>query len=221
MRPASRRILGRRGVVASELALVAPLFFFVVLATSDLVSVFRAQLRTEAISVQIGQIVSQCRAASGNPAITAGDVTNFWTQAGRIAGDVININGTDTTFGGAMVISAVSRRLDGSGNPTNANTLSWQRRTGNANRVSRLGTGVGSAVTISANPPTNFIVPTGQTLLVTEVFAVVQPWVLSAGLIGPALNRNVYGTTLFLSRAPQPAALQTAPTTANTPSCTA
>lgn len=208
MRPASRRTLGRRGLVATEFALVVPLFFLVALATADLIRVFRAQLRTETISVQIGQIVSQCRT------ITAGDVANFWVQAGRIAGDVIDVN---SGGGGAMVISAVSRRVDGSGNPINANTLSWQRRTGNTAHTSRLRqTTAGQVATVSDS----FIVPTGQTLLVTEVFAIVRPWILSAGLIGTVLDRNIFGTTLFLSRAPQPVTLQTAPSTVTTANCT-
>jgi hypothetical protein len=64
-------------------------------------------------------------------------------------------------------------------------------------------------------------VPAGQTLLVTEVYAVVRPWVLSAGLIGTALPSVINGTTLFLSRAPDPVALQAPPAAGNVPDCTA
>lgn len=202
-------------MIATEFALVAPLFFLVALATADLIRVFRAQLRTETIAVQIGQIVSQCRASTQDPAITAGDITNFWTQAGRIAGSVIDVN---SASGGAMIISAVRRTVDGSGNPLNENTVSWQRRTGNTSHRTRLtGTAAGNAATISDG----FLVPAGQTLLVTEVFAFVRPWTLSAGLIGTVVDSVVYGTTLFLTRAPEPVTLQTAPTASTTASCTA
>jgi Flp pilus assembly protein TadG len=204
MRPASPFKLGRRGLVASEFALIAPLFFFVALASADLIRLFRAQLRAEATAVQIGQIVSQCRAIT-NP----GDVSNFWAQAERIAGNVINVN---SATGGALVISAVSRNTAGT-----ANRLAWQVRTGNVSQVSRIGATVGGTATVSDS----FIVPANQTLIVTEVFAIVRPFTLSAGLIGTALPALIYGTTLFLSRAPDPTTLQTAPTASATPDCTA
>lgn len=188
--------------MASEFALLVPFFFLIALAGADLIRVFRAQLRTETIAVQIGQIVSQCRAIT-NP----GDRNNFWAHAQRIAGTVIDVN---SATGGAMIISAVGRN-------GNANRLSWQMRTGNVTSVSRLGSTAGGTATISDN----FVVPTSQTLLVTEVYAVVQPFVLSAGLIGTVLPRVIYGTTLFLSRAPDPTTLQTAPSNSTTPDCTA
>lgn len=203
MRPASPRKLGSRGIVASEVALMAPIFFLVALGTADLIRLFRAQMRAETIAVQIGQIVSQCRT------ITSGDVTNFWAHAQRIAGSVIDVN---SSSGGRMMISAVSRN-------GNANRLSWQVRTGNnaAKFNSRLGSSVGGTATISDG----FVVPASQTLMVTEVFATIQPFTLSAGLIGTVLNRDIYATTLFLSRAPDPTSLQTAPATNPVANCTA
>lgn len=181
---------------------MAPLFFLVALAGADLIGLFRAQLRAETIAVQIGQIVSQCRAIA-NP----GDRNNFWAHAQRIAGGVIDVN---SPTGGALVVSAVGRN-------GNANRLSWQMRTGNVTQVSRVGATAGGAATISDS----FVVPANQTLLVTEVFAIVRPFTLSAGLIGTVLPSVIYGTTLFLSRAPDPATLQTAPTNSATPNCTA
>lgn len=204
MPPASPRTLGRSGVVASEFALVVPFFFIVALAGADLIRLFRAQLRTETIAVQIGQIVSQCRAIT-NP----GDRNNFWAQAQRIAGDVIDVNSSN---GGSITVSAVRRNTNGT-----ANVLSWQMRTGNTTQTSRLGSTVGGAATISDG----FIVPANQTLMVTEVYAIVQPFALSAGLIGTVVSSVIYGTTLFLSRAPDPTTLQATPTASTTPDCTA
>jgi len=202
MRPASHRGLGRRGWVAAEFALVAPIFFLIALGAADLVSLLRAQLRADTVAVQIGQIVSQCRR------ITApGDVSPLWAHAERIAGNVIDVN---SPTGGATIISAVSRN-------NNANRLSWQIRTGNVSQTSSVGATQGGAATIS----NGFVVPAGQTLFVTEVYAVVRPWVLSAGLIGTALPSVINGTTLFLSRAPDPVALQAPPAASNVPDCTA
>ncbi len=203
MRPASLRKIGRRGMVISEFALVAPIFFLIALATADLIRLFRAQLRAETIAVQIGQIVSQCRTIT-NP----GDRDNFWTQAQRIAGSVIDVN---SATGGSITISAVGR------NSNNRNQLYWQMRTGNVSQQSRLGTTINGTATISDS----FVVPSGQALLVTEIFAIVQPFPLSAGLIGTVLPSTIYGTTLFLTRAPEPTTLLTTPSSSSTASCTA
>ncbi|WP_211869095.1 TadE/TadG family type IV pilus assembly protein [Neoroseomonas terrae] len=191
--------------MALEFALVVPLFFIVVLATTDLIRLFRAQLRAETIAVQIGQIVSQCRTIT-----TPGDRDNFWAHAQRIAGGIIDVN---SATGGAVIISAVSRTTGS--NPTNR--LSWQMRTGNVTQTSRLGTTVNGTATVSDG----FVVPANQTLLVTEVFAFVQPFPLSAGLIGTVTDSIIYGTTLFLSRTPNAVSVQTTPTNSATPDCTA
>lgn len=201
MRPAKVPRIGRRGVVIAEFALVAPIFFLIALATTDVIQVFRAQLRAETVAVQIGQIVSQCRS------MTAGDFTRLWTHAQNIGGDVIDVNSSN---GGAMMVSGVGRN-------SNANRLYWQRRTGNVSAQSRLGTTVNGTATISDS----FIVPDGQALMVTEVYSTVRPFVLSAGLIGSVLPATIYGTTLFLTRAPEPTTLLTAPSTSTTPECTA
>lgn len=149
-----------------------------------------------------GQIVSQCRRIT-----TPGDVSPLWAHAERIAGNVIDVN---SPTGGATIISAVSRN-------DNANRLSWQIRTGNVSQTSSVGATQGGAATIS----NGFVVPAGQTLFVTEVYAVVRPWVLSAGLIGTALPSVINGTTLFLSRAPDPVALQAQAAAGNVPDGTA
>lgn len=205
MSPARRRRLDRRGLVASELAIVAPIFFLIALATADLVSLLRAQLRTETVSVQIGQIVSQCRAIT-NP----GDRDVFWAHATRIAGGVIDVN---SATGGAIVISAVVRNAS-------ANRLVWQMRTGNTSHTSSVGATVGGAATLNGRNGAAFVMPDRQTLLVTEVFAIVRPWVLSAGLIGTALPSTIQYSVLFLARAPDPTSLQAAPRNSNATDCT-
>jgi hypothetical protein len=178
---------------------VAPLFLLIVLATADIVRVFRAQIRMEMIAVQIGQIVSQCARIT-----TPGDVDEFWGHAARIAGGLVDVN---SATGGAMIISAVSRN-------GNANRLDWQIRTGNVSVQSTFApVTVGGAPTISARNAAAFVVPAGQTLLVTEVYAVVIPWALSAGLIGTVLPQGIAGLTMFLSRASEPSTLQQPPVT--------
>lgn len=216
MRPASVVPSNRRGLVALETALVAPLFLFVALCTADLIRVFRAQLRVEAVAVQIGQIISQCRtitdsgSMSGNgTAADNSDILQFWRHAERIAGGIVNVRG-QMAGGGAVIVTAVGRN-------NNANRAYWQRRTGNTTIRSAVATAVPGGATIS----NNFVVPTNQTVFVTEVFAEIRPWVLGAGLIGTVLPSMLNGTTLFLSRAPDPVSLQTVPRVTLDPECTA
>lgn len=189
----------RRGSVASEFVLVLPVFFLIVLAATDIVRVFRAQLRMEMVAVQIGQIVSQC------PRMTEADFTDgtfgFWAHAGRIAAGLVDIN---SPSGGAMIVSALS--LDGA-----ANRLNWQRRTGNASTRSTFGDTGAPTPILRGQDGTAFTVPTGQTLLATEVFAVIEPWTISAGLIGTALPAEIQGISFFLSRASEPGRLQQPP----------
>ncbi len=208
MRPASRFSLRRgarqRGSVATELALMAPLLFIVALCTTDLIRVFRAQLRMEMVAVQIGQIVSQC-ARIADPA----DLTEFWGHAARIADGRVDVN---SPTGGAIVISAISQN-------NNANRLNWQRRTGNASATSAFAAATAPVIRGRANQA--FLVPVGQTLFATEVFAVIQPWTISAGLIGTFLPSQIFGITMFLSRATDPTRLQAAPVNSNVRDCTA
>jgi hypothetical protein len=205
MFPADQVLRGRRGAAALELVLIAPIFFLIALATTDVVRYFRAQLRVETVAVQLGQIVSQCRRITD-----PGDVSQFWAHATRIAGGVVDVN---SGTGGAVIVTAVGRN-------NNANRALWRKRTGNTTIASSVATTVPGTATIAEG----FVVPSGQTLFVTEVYAIVQPWILSAGLIGTVLPNVLNGTTLFLSRAPDPTVLQTDPATVtnpNTADCTA
>lgn len=212
-RPAStglRKVLaGRRGVAGSELVLVAPVFFLILLATADLVRVFRAQLRMEMIAVQIGQIVSQCNRIN-NP----GDVNEFWAHAARIGGGLVDVN---SPTGGSMIVSAVSFDTT-----TNQNRLDWQLRTGNTSSASVLGNAaVGQAPTLRGTNNAAFLLPAGQTMLVFEANAIVIPWTLSAGLIGTALPRQISSVTMFLTRISDPGRARTPPVNSGARDCTA
>lgn len=206
-----RRGFGRRGIAASEFALIAPLFALTLLATADLVRVFRAQIRMEMIAVQIGQIVSQC-----NRITTPGDTDEFWAQATRIGGGLVDVNSV-----GYMIVSAVS--LD---TVNNRNRLDWRirsRDTVNLNLVPSVFGNVaqGGAVTLRGTGAATFLMPLGETLMVFEAYAPVIPWQLSVGLIGTALPGTVSGVTMFLTRVSEPSRLRTPPTNSNARDCTA
>ncbi|MBP0465542.1 hypothetical protein J5Y09_16575 [Roseomonas sp. PWR1] len=185
---------------------MAPVFFLILLATADLVRVFRAQIRMEMIAVQIGQIVSQCSRINA-----PGDTSQFWGHAERIAGGVVDVN---SATGGAMIITAMSR------NNATSNRLNWQIRTGNSSTNSLFGTEAAPTPTIRGRNNQAFTIPENQTLFTTEVYAIVVPWRISAGLIGTALPNTLTGVTMFLSRSPEPGRLQQRPTNSNARDCT-
>ena len=191
----------RRGVAALEFAVFAPVLIVLALATTDLVQFIRAQLRLDTTAVQVGQLVSQC-----NRITDPGDINQFWTYAKKVVGSLGTV--TDANPQGGVIISAVYSK-DGT-----TNTLAWQKLTGNP-QTSSVGTTVNSTATVSEG----FVVPKGQTLLVTEVFLPQTPWVFSAGFMGAVLPKVLNGTTLFLTRAPDAPSLQTLVSNAQ-PDCT-
>jgi Flp pilus assembly protein TadG len=200
-RSAEPRRLGRRGAAGLEFAAVAPFLVLLVLGTFDLVQMLRAQLRLETVAVQVGQIVSQCTQIT-----KPGDTSQFWGHAQQIAGQVADLNHPG---GGSVIVSAVV-------NENGANRVAWQEQTGNLSFASAIGVEGGPATL-----PGGFRVPVGQTLIATEVFATIRPWVLSANLLDGDMRQNVHGTTLYLSRAPDPAQLRQRPTDSSTKVCTA
>jgi Flp pilus assembly protein TadG len=192
----------RRGAVALEFALFAPVLIFLVLATFDLVTLYRVQMRLDAAAAQIGQIASQC-----NRFTTPGDTGQFWAHAERIVGGSNVITGAAAQ--GAMILSAVY-------SVNNANRVAWQQRTGSALHASSVGT-AGNRAQIGEN----FLVPANQTLLVTEIFVPRQAWVLSSAVMGDNLLPSVlYGVSLFATRSPDAIAIQTPPTASANPDCT-
>ena len=193
--PAHRVSRDRSGVAAVEFAFVAPLLIILSLATADLVQYIRAQLRLDETAVQLGQVVSQC------DSVSTADAQQFWNYAQQIMGSVGTVTGAAKTTPGAIIISAVYSP-DGK-----TNKVAWQLSTGNPLQGSSVGVAGGTA-----HITEGFIVPSGDTLLVTEVFLPLQPWVFSAGFMGSVAATTLNGTTLYLTRASDASAIQQRPT---------
>jgi hypothetical protein len=94
--------------------------------------------------------------------------------------------------------------------------VAWQQRTGRTDILSSVGPATRNSPATIAN---GFIVPPQQTLIVTEVRIPRAPWIFAAGFFGDNAPRTVRGTTLFLTRAPDAAAVQAVPAASNTPAC--
>jgi Flp pilus assembly protein TadG len=178
-----------------EFAVIAPLLILLGLATADLVQFIRAQLRLDETAVQLGQLVSQC------DSISTADAQQFWSYAQQIIGSVGNVTGAPKTTPGAVIISAVYSP-DGK-----TNKVAWQLQTGSGTQRSSVGVQGGTA-----HITEGFIVPTGDTLLVTEVYLPLQAWVFSSGFMSNVLATTLNGTTLYLTRASDASAIQQIPT---------
>lgn len=197
--PPARR---RRGTASLELSIVTPVLMLLAMGTSDIVGVYRAQLRVDSAARQLGQLVSQC-----NRIVVPGDANAFWNFTQRTMGTVGTVTGTQAN--GAVVLSAIGR-------VSNANRIAWQQRTGSSAFTSQVGAAGGNATL-----PTGMSVPDGQTLFVTEVFLRVDSWPLTSRLTGDNSQRQLRGATFFYTRAPDAPSLQQTPGTSLAPSCTA
>jgi Flp pilus assembly protein TadG len=218
------RPLGSRGVAAVEFAFCAPVLVILTLICADLMTALRAQLRLETAAVQLGQIVSQCTPitpSGGGTAltITTTDVANFFSHGQLMIGSLGRVTNPANTAQGSITITAV--RNNGSG----ANQVAWQRRQGatGPNFASTVANGSTNPVTeaaanTAANIANSFIVPTNETLMVTEIFLDRGALLLRGNLVLPQTLR---ASTLFISRSTSPAAVQAAPTTSTSASCTA
>lgn len=186
-----------------EAALVFPVLILLILATVDLVNFYRVQMRLDSAAAQLGQVVSQC-----NTITAPGDTTQFWTYAQTIVGNLGQVSGTGTLVTGGVILSAVY-------SSSGTNKVAWQVRTGSSSLTSSVGTAGGNATLTEG-----FAVPSGQTLLVTEVFLPRSVWILSNALMGGAIPTVLNGTTLFLTRAADAPSLQNAPTASSATACT-
>lgn len=189
----------RRGVAATEFALIAPVLAGLILVTVDIVQYLRAQLRVEAAALQVAQVASQCNR------ITTADIDQFRRHAQRILGGLATLTGQ----GGGFVISAVY-------SSNGANQVAWQQRTGGTTFASGAGAPGGSA-----SVGGGFTVPNSQTMMVVELFATIPP-----GLSPMRLAQSVFAWELrsrvqFLSRAPDATRLQQPPTSSGSRECTA
>lgn len=169
-----------RGTVALEFALVVPTVLLLLTGGADIVQWLRAWFRVERAASEVATVASQFQA------LTRNDITMLFNAGQQIAG-TISVSGT----AGGQVMSLVSSNGDGTGN-----LVTWQCRQGAF--ASRVGATGGAAAL-----PAGFLVPQGQTVLVSEAFTRRTPWILSAGFIAPAATDVIYSYTVVRPRSAQ------------------
>lgn len=192
----------RRGMAAVEFGLLAPVLVLVLMASADLVATMRAQIRVETVATQIGHIASQCQTLT-----SPGDTQHLFAHGQRLVGSLGVVTGPTTA--GAIVITAVYR-------VGSTNRIAWQVRDGSATFASSVGSSVrDSEATVAGD----YVVPPGQTLIVTEIFLNRNAWVLSSGFFGTSGLATAQAAKLYLTRASDAAAISAVPSSTDALGC--
>lgn len=156
-RPDRRR--RRRGSVAVEFTLLAPILALLGLAVLDVVDFLRVALRLERTAGEVVNVVAQYQA------LRETDFATIFDLAGRVAAPY-----RVTTADGAVILTGLANTGTGP-------TVLWQRRQGSGGYASAFGT-EGGAATIPARSA-DLSLAIGQGALVAEIFYAREPWVLS------------------------------------------
>jgi hypothetical protein len=156
-RPPERR--RRRGSVAVEFTLLAPILAVLGLAVLDVVDFLRVALRLERTAGEVVNVVAQYEALREQDFVTIFDL------AGRVAAPY-RVTASD----GAVILTAIANTGTGP-------MVLWQRRQGSGGYASGFGT-EGGVATIPARSA-DLSLAIGQSALAAEVFYAREPWVLS------------------------------------------
>jgi Flp pilus assembly protein TadG len=147
-------------MAAVEFALVAPAVLIILLGVADLAVLIRAAWHLERSAGELANVIAQL------DSLREADFPALFDVANRIA-DPYDLTGQ----GGAVIITGLSGTASGP-------VVSWRRRTGAADLLTRFGTSGAPAL------PVGFTLPSGQTAIAVETYARVTPWVLAINLLG-------------------------------------
>jgi Flp pilus assembly protein TadG len=159
MSPSRRPERTRRGSIAVEFALVAPILALLGLAVLDVVDFLRVSLRLERTAGELVNVVAQYET------LREGDFATIFDLAGRVAAPY-RITGSD----GAVILTSIADLGTGA-------RVMWQRRQGSGGYASAFGT-EGGVATIPARSA-DLTLAIGQGALAAEIFFAREPWVLS------------------------------------------
>jgi hypothetical protein len=159
MSPSRHRDRRRRGSVAVEFTLLAPILALLGLAVLDVVDFLRVALRLERTAGEVVNVVAQY------DALREPDFATIFDLAGRVAAPY-----RVTTADGAVILTSIA---DLGAGPI----VLWQRRQGSGGYASAFGSEGGRATI----PPRSgdLTLAIGQSALVAEIFYAREPWVLS------------------------------------------
>ena len=169
-----RRADPRRGAAAVEFALLVPLLILLFGGTAELVIHIRTVFRLERTAAETANVASQFEA------LGTADIAGLFEAAKAIAAPVTAWSTGTGTGRARTVIGVVSGTANG-------NSLAWSCARGDA--------GLATLVAGKTTLPNNFLVPSGQSVLVVEVVNAATPWSVMAapiffGTSGPGPVRS-------------------------------
>lgn len=184
-----RRTDHRRGVAALEFALVMPFLALLLLAGADLTFMFIKQYRLDATATSMGNLIAAANAlpASAFPAGSCAPMAgalNYFAIAYSTASPLL-VCGT----AGATIISGIA-------NTGSTTTIVWQERTGDPAAFPSLFGTAGGAPTL----PPGYTVPSGHSVIATELYTGITPWIFSLVFMGNQGPTSLYAYSVFEPR---------------------
>jgi hypothetical protein len=179
----------RRAAAALEYALMLPVLVLLMLAGVDLSMWFLNKFRLDDAVQSVGNILAAAQSlpASAFPAsycATTSSSLNYFAIADGMTSP-LSVCGSN----GATIISGLS-------NNGTTTTMVWQKRTGNAALYPSLFGSPGGAVTL----PPNYGVPSGHSVIATELYTGISPWKFSLALMAGPGPTSLYSYSLFEPR---------------------
>jgi Flp pilus assembly protein TadG len=184
-----RRTNCRRGVAALEFALVLPFLALLMLGGADLTFMFIKKYRLDDTATAMGNLIAAANVlpASAFPASYCAPMAgslNYFAIAYSTASP-LPVCGAS----GATIISGIT-------NNGTKTTIVWQERSGNAAAFPSL---FGTAGAVPTLPP-GYSVPSGHSIIATELYTGITPWVFSLVFMGNQGPTSLYAYSVFEPR---------------------
>ncbi len=157
----------RRGAIAVEFALFAPMLVMLVTGGIEINRFILLNQKVERASVTVADLTSQAES------LTESDITDLFQVIGQV------VKPFDLTGVGKIIVSSVSARNG------NSPRINWQRSFGALSNSSAFG-GEGNTPTL----PAGFVVRDNESLIIAEVFFNYTPIIVS-NVVDPVTLYNV------------------------------
>ncbi len=162
----------KRGVAATELALLAPMLLLMLLAMVDITRFAISVLVVDRVAAGVADLGAQFDRIRAGTTITQGNEVGVLFLAAQEMGRPLDMTGT-----GKVIVSSVSDQGAGA-------RLMWQACSGPAGCATGPKSGIASVPGAAAALPEGFSVRFGDTALFVEAFYDFRPYLLSARWLG-------------------------------------
>lgn len=162
----------KRGVAATELALLAPMLLVLLLAMVDVTRFAMAVLTVDRVAAGVADLGAQFDRMRAGTTVVQGNEVGVLFLAAQEMGYPLDITGL-----GKVIVSSVSDQGGGA-------RLMWQACSGPAGCAIGISSSIASVPGAAASLPEGFSVRFGDTALFVEAFYDFRPFILSARWLG-------------------------------------